>query len=96
MPAAQSNKTQKCIEDSDEAWDEVWQEAVDVNVLAPARIMRHAVRHYLDSGGGTLITILVFMFIQDAVLGPSWRDFRLGVAPHSEGVAFGLAYSTRR
>ncbi len=45
------------IEDSDEAWDEVWQEAVDVNVLAPARIMRHAVRHYLDSGGGTLITI---------------------------------------
>lgn len=45
------------IEDSDEAWDEVWEEAVDVNVLAPARIMRHAVRHYLESGGGTLITI---------------------------------------
>ena len=45
------------IKDSDEAWDDVWAEAVDVNVLAPARLMRHAVRHYLDSGGGTLITI---------------------------------------
>lgn len=45
------------IEDSDDAWDEVWAEAVDVNVLAPTRIMRHAVRHYLQSGGGTLITI---------------------------------------
>ena len=45
------------IEDSDEAWDEVWSEAVDVNVLAPARIMRHAVRHYLEYGGGTLVTI---------------------------------------
>ncbi|NNE23153.1 MAG: SDR family oxidoreductase [Rhizobiales bacterium] len=45
------------IADSDEAWDDVWAEAVDVNILAPARLMRHAVRHYLESGGGTLITI---------------------------------------
>lgn len=45
------------IEDTDEAWDEVWAEAVSVNVLAPSRLMRHAVRHYLESGGGTLITI---------------------------------------
>ncbi len=45
------------IEDSVEAWDEVWGEAVGVNILAPARLMRHAVRHYLEAGGGTLITI---------------------------------------
>ena len=45
------------IEDSDEAWDEVWREALDVNVLAAARLMRHAVRHFLETGGGSLITI---------------------------------------
>ncbi|MGE0241625.1 MAG: SDR family NAD(P)-dependent oxidoreductase, partial [Parvibaculaceae bacterium] len=38
-------------------WDEVWDEALKVNVLAPARLMRHAVRHYLDRGGGILVTI---------------------------------------
>ncbi len=45
------------IADTDEAWDRVWSEAVDVNVLAPARLLRHAVKHYLDTGGGTVITI---------------------------------------
>lgn len=45
------------IEDEEAAWDEVWDEALKVNVLAPVRLMRHAVRHYLQAGGGTLITI---------------------------------------
>ena len=45
------------IEDSDENWDSVWDEALQVNVLAPVRLMRHAVRHYLEKGGGTLVTI---------------------------------------
>src|SRR5262245_48474496 len=45
------------IEDEDATWDQVWDEALKVNVLAPVRLMRHAVRHYLQSGGGTLITI---------------------------------------
>jgi len=45
------------IDDSDEAWDAVWDEALKVNVLAPARLMRHAVKHYLKAGGGSLITI---------------------------------------
>ena len=40
------------IEDEDAVWDEVWDEALKVNVLAPARLMRHAVRHYLETGGG--------------------------------------------
>ena len=38
-------------------WDAVWDEALRVNVLAPARLMRRAVRHYLESGGGSLVTI---------------------------------------
>ncbi|MFO0992916.1 MAG: SDR family oxidoreductase [Hyphomicrobiales bacterium] len=45
------------IEDDDEAWDKVWDEALKVNVLAPARLMRQAVRHYLKVGGGSLITV---------------------------------------
>jgi NAD(P)-dependent dehydrogenase (short-subunit alcohol dehydrogenase family) len=45
------------IEDSDEAWDRIWDEALRVNVLAPARLMRHAVRHYIGAGGGIIITL---------------------------------------
>ena len=40
-----------------ERWDEVWEHTLAVNVLAPARLLRRAVRHYLDAGGGTIVTI---------------------------------------
>jgi len=33
-----------------EEWDRVWDEALAVNVLAPARLLRHAVRHWLAGG----------------------------------------------
>ena len=45
------------IDDTDEAWDTVWDETWRVNVLAPARLMRNAVRHYRDTGGGMIVTI---------------------------------------
>lgn len=45
------------ISDDDQVWDDVWDEALRVNVLSPARLMRNAVRHYLENGGGTLVTI---------------------------------------
>jgi NAD(P)-dependent dehydrogenase (short-subunit alcohol dehydrogenase family) len=45
------------ILDKIEAWDEVWAEAYRVNVEAPARLMRHAVQHYRENGGGVLVTI---------------------------------------
>jgi len=45
------------IEAADDAWDAVWDEALRVNLLAPARLMRAAVRHFLARGGGTLITL---------------------------------------
>lgn len=38
-------------------WDAVWDRALDVNVKAPARLMRRAVQHYLAHGGGSIITI---------------------------------------
>ncbi len=45
------------IDETDETWDAVWDETLQVNVLAPARLMRRAVKHYLGQGGGILITI---------------------------------------
>jgi len=40
-----------------ERWDAVWDEAFRVNVKAPADILRAATRHFLDTGGGSIITI---------------------------------------
>jgi NAD(P)-dependent dehydrogenase (short-subunit alcohol dehydrogenase family) len=37
------------ISDPIEEWDAVWTEAMTVNVHAPARLMRHAVREWLDA-----------------------------------------------
>lgn len=45
------------IDDTEDTWDEVWDEAIAVNVLAPVRLMRHAVRHYRQSGGGIIVTL---------------------------------------
>ena len=45
------------IDSGDPEWDEVWDEALRVNVLAPTRLMRHAVRHYVEHGGGVLVTV---------------------------------------
>ena len=40
-----------------ESWDAVWEKTLGVNVLASARLLRRAVRHFLDRDGGTIITI---------------------------------------
>lgn len=45
------------IEDDIAVWDEVWDEAVRVNLLAPSRLMREAVKTYLTSGGGQLVVL---------------------------------------
>ena len=41
----------------DEEWDERWRQAMQVNVLEPASLIREAVRHFLEQGGGTVITL---------------------------------------
>lgn len=45
------------IEAEDEEWERVWAEALQVNVMAPACLMRHAVRHYGERGGGVIVTV---------------------------------------
>jgi NAD(P)-dependent dehydrogenase (short-subunit alcohol dehydrogenase family) len=42
---------------SDEQWDDGWAETMRVNVVEPASLAREAVAHYLEAGGGTIITI---------------------------------------
>ena len=39
------------------AWDDTWQRTLLVNVLAPARLMRRAVAHFTEQGGGIIVTI---------------------------------------
>lgn len=38
-------------------WDRIWEQTLSVNVLASARLVRRAVRHYLEQGGGSIVTI---------------------------------------
>lgn len=40
-----------------ELWDESWETSMQVNVIASARLLREAVRHYLEVGGGSIISI---------------------------------------
>jgi NAD(P)-dependent dehydrogenase (short-subunit alcohol dehydrogenase family) len=40
-----------------ETWDDAWEETLRVNVLAPARLMRAAVRQWRGAGGGAIVTI---------------------------------------
>jgi NAD(P)-dependent dehydrogenase (short-subunit alcohol dehydrogenase family) len=45
------------IDDDEAAWDRVWEVSINVNVLAPTRLLRHAVRQFREQGGGIAITI---------------------------------------
>ena len=43
--------------ESDAQWDAVWADTLQVNVMAVARLLRAAVKHYLERGGGSIVTI---------------------------------------
>jgi NAD(P)-dependent dehydrogenase (short-subunit alcohol dehydrogenase family) len=45
------------IDDSDDMWRETWKATLAVNVMAPCDLMRRAVPHYRDNGGGIIISI---------------------------------------
>jgi NAD(P)-dependent dehydrogenase (short-subunit alcohol dehydrogenase family) len=45
------------FEGSDADWDYGWRLALQVNVLEPASLIRQAVAHFLEQGGGTVITL---------------------------------------
>lgn len=43
------------VDDNEQDWQTAWQQHHQVNVMAPARLMRAAVRHYRERGGGIII-----------------------------------------
>ena len=45
------------MQGSDREWDEGWERTFRVNVLEPASLMREAVRHFVEQGGGTVIAL---------------------------------------
>jgi NAD(P)-dependent dehydrogenase (short-subunit alcohol dehydrogenase family) len=45
------------IEDDLHAWEDAWDRQWRVNVAAPTRLMKHAVNHFVASGGGVLVTM---------------------------------------
>ena len=48
---------QTALDSSDEEWDDGWEQTLRVNVLEPASLIREAVRHYREAGGGTIISL---------------------------------------
>ena len=49
--------SESALEAPDEEWSRTWDEMLRVNVLSPANLMRDAVGHFVQRGGGTLITL---------------------------------------
>ena len=45
------------LDAADASWNNAWEKTLQVNVLAPASLMRDAVRHFRERGGGILITL---------------------------------------
>jgi len=45
------------IEDGMEAWQAAWDTQWRVNVASPTRLMKHAVNHFVEQGGGVLVTM---------------------------------------
>jgi NAD(P)-dependent dehydrogenase (short-subunit alcohol dehydrogenase family) len=45
------------FEGSDGEWDEGWRRGLQVNVLEPASLIREAVNHFLEHGGGTIVSL---------------------------------------
>ena len=38
-------------------WDSVWERSFEINLMAPARLLRRATRHFASRNGGTIITL---------------------------------------
>jgi NAD(P)-dependent dehydrogenase (short-subunit alcohol dehydrogenase family) len=46
------------VEEDEAEWDSVWDKTLQVNVRAPADLMRGAVHHYKANGGGIIVTVV--------------------------------------
>jgi NAD(P)-dependent dehydrogenase (short-subunit alcohol dehydrogenase family) len=48
---------QTAFEAGDGDWDDGWEQTLRVNLLEPVSLMREAVRHFVDMGGGSIISL---------------------------------------
>lgn len=45
------------IDADDAEWDAAWAQVLQVNVVEPANLIRQAVRHYREAGGGIIVSL---------------------------------------
>lgn len=45
------------IEDPTDVWDSAWAQSLQVNTLQPAHLIRQAVPHFVERGGGTVVAL---------------------------------------
>ncbi len=62
------------VDDDEETWQRSWQQHHQVNVLAQARLMRAAVRHFRERGGGIIILMSSWV-AQRGVTNPSMLPY---------------------
>ncbi|MEO1104529.1 MAG: SDR family oxidoreductase [Pseudomonadota bacterium] len=77
------------IDVADDDWDAVWDETLRVNVLSPARLIRAAVRHFLERGGGSIIALSSWVVHRGSSLpdGMAYAASKSGVAAMAKTIA---------
>ncbi|MEM8853366.1 MAG: SDR family oxidoreductase [Pseudomonadota bacterium] len=77
------------IDGPDDIWDEVWDETLRVNVLSPARLMRAAVRHFLERGGGSIVALSSWVVHRGSSLpdGMAYAASKAGVSAMAKTIA---------
>ena len=81
------------VDDDDQLWDSSWQRHYQVNVQAPARLMRAAVRHFRTRGGGVII-LLSSWVAQRGVTNPAMLPYaasKSAIKAVAQSVARGYA-----
>lgn len=77
-----------------ETFDSVWRQTFEVNVLASARLMRRAVGHYRETGGGIIVTISSWA-AQKGVTNPATIAYGASkAAVHAATQTIARAYAT--
>ncbi len=81
------------VDDDEDTWLESWQRHQQVNVLAQARLMRAAVRHYRERGGGVIILMSSWV-AQRGVTDPSMLPYaatKAAIRAVAQSIARGYA-----
>jgi NAD(P)-dependent dehydrogenase (short-subunit alcohol dehydrogenase family) len=73
----------------DEEWDAGWEATLRVNVLEPVSLIREAVNHYREHGGGTVITLSSWSAQQGSAIAslPAYAASKAAVKAFTQTVA---------